>query len=67
MDDLTYETEYDYSDASSLQVVFNADHVCSQICFENTHDIAQYLAVDNPTVATALLDELLYWRSVGRI
>lgn len=52
---------------SSLQVVFNADHVCSQICFENTHDIAQYLSVDNPTVATALLDELLYWRSVGHI
>ena len=64
MDDLIY-TDSDY--ATSLQVVFNADHVCSQICFENTHDIAQYLTVDNPTVATALLDELLYWRSVGRI
>lgn len=64
MDDLIY-TDSDY--AASLQVVFNADHVCSQICFENTHDIAQYLSIDNPTVATALLDELLYWRSVGCI
>lgn len=50
-----------------IQIVFNADHVVSQICFENTHDIAQLLAVTDPIVATALLDELLYWRSAGRI
>lgn len=50
-----------------IQIIFDATHICSQICFENTHDIAQYLTIDNPTVATALLDELLYWRSVGRI
>lgn len=50
-----------------IQIIFNADHVADQICFENTHDIAQYLTVTNPTVATALLEELLYWRSTGRI
>lgn len=50
-----------------IQVVFTAEHVCSQIVFENTHDIAQTLAVTNPATATALLEELLYWRSTGRI
>lgn len=49
-----------------IQVVFNPDHVVSQICFENAHDIAQLLSLEQPEVALALFNELLFWKESGR-
>lgn len=49
-----------------LQVIFNPDYVVSQICFENAHDIAYLLALEQPVVAEALFNELLFWKETGR-
>lgn len=37
------------------------------IIAEHSTDLANSLAVSEPTTATQLLDELLYWREQGRI
>ncbi|MBD3750728.1 MAG: hypothetical protein IE931_14670 [Sphingobacteriales bacterium] len=41
---------------------FLPEDIVNKITFENTHEIAYLLSMEQPVVATALLEELLYFR-----
>ncbi len=45
----------------------NDDEISNSITSDNANNIAYKLASGNPTVATALLEELLYWRTKNSI
>ena len=41
--------------------------IASIITFENSHLVAQALALETPEIAKALYEELDYWKQTGRI
>lgn len=58
----------DYLDEEEFELpLVNVEYISDMIIFENANYVAEYLSQDNPEVATALLEELLYWREKGRI
>ena len=62
---LTDKLVMDYMDHMDEDILHN--HVSTIIDLSPTQAKAKQLAIDNPTQATEVLDELLYWRKQGRI
>lgn len=52
-----------HSDDIELSLV----ETVNAISFENSNEVAYMLAFTKTETATALLNELIYWREVGRI
>ena len=44
-----------------------SDDIITDFVIDKPEQLAQHLAVSHPLLATQLLDELLYWRSLNRI
>ena len=44
-----------------------SDDILTDFVIDKPEKLAHHLATSEPLLATQLLDELLYWRSIGRI